>query len=82
MTAFDFIKNKVKNLYETNPNIHVNLSMSHPRIYVKNDHVKITGVYKNVFRIEEYSTGTPKSHTFQYTDILTKQVEVAEIQFS
>lgn len=82
MTALDFIKNRVKTLYETNPNIHISLSMSRPRICVKNDSVKITGVYKNVFRIEEHSTGVPKSHTLQYTDILTKRVEIAEIQLN
>lgn len=81
MTTLDFIKNRVKNLYETNPDIHINLSMSHPRVCVKNDPVKIIGVYKNVFRIEEHSNGSPQIHTFQYTDILTKQIEIAEIQF-
>ncbi|MBE6821283.1 MAG: hypothetical protein E7516_09575 [Ruminococcaceae bacterium] len=82
MTTLDFIKNKMKTLYETNPNIHISISTSHPRISVKNDPVKITGVYKNVFRVEEYSSGTPRNHTLQYTDILTKQVVIDEIQFN
>lgn len=36
MTALDFIKNRVKKLYRANPNIYVNLSMSHPGVCVKN----------------------------------------------
>lgn len=82
MTALDFIKNSVKKLYETNRDVHISISTLHPRVFVKNDPVKITGVYKNVFRIEEYSSGTPKSHTLQYTDILIKQVVIDEIQFN
>lgn len=79
MTALDIIKNKIKILYETNPNIHINISMTHPKICLRNDPVKITGIYKNVFRIEENSSGSPKCHTLQYTDILTKQIEIVEL---
>ncbi len=35
MTALDFIKNRVKNLYETNPNIHVNYKFRTPEFVLK-----------------------------------------------
>ena len=82
MNSLDIIKSQIKNLYETNPRVHINISISHPRIHLKNDPVKITGVYKNVFRIEENSSGIPKYHTLQYTDVLTKEIEIVELNRS
>jgi len=80
MTTLDFIKREIKTLYETKPEIHVNVSISHPRIELKNDPAKITAVYSNIFRIEEYSNGAPASHTLKYTDLLTKQIEIEEVK--
>lgn len=80
MTTLDYIKREIKNLYETNPEIHVNVSISHPKIDLKNDPAVIKGVYSNIFRLEEYSNGTPACHTLKYTDILTKQIEIEEIR--
>ena len=80
MSSLDLIKTKIKTLYETNPQIHVNISISHPKLNLQNDPATITGVYQNVFRIEEYSSGSPKYHTLQYTDIFTKQIEIVELK--
>ncbi|HIZ56697.1 MAG TPA: hypothetical protein H9671_10995 [Firmicutes bacterium] len=80
MSSLDLIKTKIKTLYETNPQIHVNISISHPKLNLQNDPATITGVYRNVFRIEEYSSGSPKYHTLQYTDIFTKQIEIVELK--
>lgn len=79
MTALETIKNQIKNLYETNPDIHINISVTHPKINFQNDPVTIKGVYPHVFRIEEVSSGVPKCHTLQYTDVLTKQIEIIEL---
>lgn len=79
MGTLDSIKKRIKHLYETNPHIHVNISRSHPKLELQNDPAVITGVYPHVFRIEEYSTGEAQSHTLQYTDIFTKQLEIVEI---
>lgn len=79
MTALETIKSRIKNLYETNPDIHINISVTHPKISLRNDPVTIKGVYPHVFRIEEVSSGVPKCHTLQYTDVLTKQIEIIEL---
>ena len=79
MNALERIKLRIKHLYETNPQIHVNISRTHPKLDLKNDPAVITGVYPHVFRIEEYSTGEAQSHTLQYTEIFTKQLEIVEI---
>ncbi len=80
MTTLDFIKQQIKALYEAEAKIHINISLTHPKLDLKNDPAKITGVYSNIFRIEEYSNGTPASHTLKYTDLLTKQIEIEEIK--
>lgn len=80
MNTIDYIKKEIKTLYEGQQKIHVNISISHPKLDLKNDPAKITGVYSNIFRIEEYSNGAPASHTLKYTDLLTKQIEIEEIK--
>lgn len=78
MTQLDSIKRKVSYLYSTSPKIHINVSLYHPRLVLKNDLVEIKGVYKNIFCIEEYSTGTPRLHSLQYVDILTGNIEIID----
>ena len=79
MTVLDVVKNNIRKLYETNPNIHVNRSIAHPRLQLQNDPAVIKSVYPHVFRIEEYSSGTPECHTLKYADILTHQIEIIEL---
>ena len=79
MTILDDIKIKIKRLYETNPDIHINFITTFPKIHLIDEPARITGVYKNVFTLEEYSKGNPQKHTFQYTDVFTKQVEIIEL---
>ena len=78
MTKLEIIKSRVNYLYTHSPRVRMNVKLMHPKIDLQNDLVEIKGVYKNVFRIEEYSTGTPKCHTLQYTDILTGQFQIVE----
>lgn len=78
MTQLDRIKKKVAYLYSASPRIHINVRLNHPRLELKNDVVEIKGVYKNIFSIEEYSTGRPRLHSLQYVDILTGNIEIIE----
>lgn len=75
----DIIKSKIQKLYKYNPNIHINVSLTSPKVHLKNEPVVIKGVYPHIFQIEERSTGSPKSHTFQYTDVLQRNVEILEM---
>ena len=79
MTLLDIIKSKIQKLYKINPNIHINVSLTSPRVHLKNEPVVIKGVYPHIFQIEERTTGSPKSHTFQYTDVLQRNVEILEM---
>lgn len=79
MTSLDLLRNKIKNLYEQDPNIHINIQMTSPRISLKNEPVIIKGVYPRIFKIEETTSGFHKSYTIQYAELITKQVEVLEL---
>lgn len=78
MTQLDKIKKKVAYLYATSPKIHINVRLTHPRLELKNDLVEIKGVYKNIFCIEETTTGIQRTHSLQYVDILTHNIEIVE----
>lgn len=79
MASVDTIKRDIERLYRTNPNIHINVSMKNPRVFLLDEPVTITGVYAHIFLIEEHTMGVPKTHTLQYADILTHQVEILEL---
>ncbi|HJD22883.1 MAG TPA: hypothetical protein H9694_01930 [Firmicutes bacterium] len=79
MTSLEAIRSKIKGLYKSNPNIHVSVSTSHPRICLKNEPAVLKGVYPHIFQIEERSSGVPKCHTIQYTEVITKQIELVEL---
>lgn len=41
MTSLDIIKSKIQKLYKTNPNIHINVPITHPKVNLKNEPVVI-----------------------------------------
>lgn len=80
MTITDVIKNRIQKLYETAPQVHVSVMIPHTRTVLENDLAEIKGVYRNVFRLEERSSGILRCHTVKYADIITKQIRIAELQ--
>ena len=72
-TTIQSIKNKIEELYRTNPNIHLNVSYTHPRIRLTNEPVTIQAVYPYTFEVLETSHGYSNLKTIQYTDVLTKK---------
>ena len=82
MDSMDYIKSGIEKLFKTNPNIHISVSRTRPKIIVEKSPAKILGVYKNIFQIEECELGKiPALHTFQYGDILIGQVVIEELNF-
>jgi uncharacterized protein Veg len=79
MTQLAIIKDKIKKLYRTNPNIQINVLMKRPKVCLSNEPAVIKGVYPHIFRIEERSSGFTRCHTVQYADVLTKCIEIVEI---
>ena len=81
MDQLGYIKNEIEKLYHTNPNIHISVKLTRPKIIVEGTPAVITGVYKNIFQIEECDSGRPIRHTFQYGDVLIGHVEIREIEY-
>ena len=82
MDSMDYIKSGIEKLFKTNPNIHISVSKTHPKVIVDASPAKIVGVYKNIFQVEECEGGKmPARHTFQYGDILIGQVVIEELNF-
>ena len=75
MAAINEIKLRIQQLYQDNPNIHIDVSMNRPRINIVNQEATIKGIYKNVFLIETHG----QRQTLLYSDILIKRVRIAEL---
>lgn len=80
MSTIDSIKNEIKKLYNTNPSIHVNVKMSHPKRTIDTTPAVIKSVYPNFFCIEENSSGYRRCHSVQYAEVLTGQVNISELK--
>ena len=77
--TIESIKKDIGQLYKTDPHIHVNVTMRHPKVSVRNEPAQITGMYPNFFQIEERENGYARRHTLQYNDVLIGRVEILEL---
>ncbi len=82
MSTVDTVKSRIADLYRTDPDIHANINLTAPKskkTVLTGVHAVIKGVYPNVFRIEETSTGVPRQYTFRYADVITRTIEIPEL---
>ena len=73
------IRQRIRERYQSNPQIRINVSITKPKLQLNYVSVKITGVYAHIFQIEETSSGQAKRHTLQYTDVLTHNIEILDL---
>lgn len=76
---FDYIRQRIKELHDSYSAIHINLSLTRPRVCEQNVEATITGVYPNFFIVEESHTGIRRSHSIQYTDIYIGKIDIPEL---
>lgn len=73
------IRQRISERYRSDPNIRINVSLRQPRLHLNNVPVKITGVYRHIFQVEEDSSGQSKRHALQYADVLTHDIELLDL---
>ena len=73
------IRQRILERYLSDPNIRINVSLRQPKLRLSNVPVKITGVYRHIFQVEEDSSGQPKRHALQYADVLTHDIELLNL---
>ncbi len=79
MSPLETIREKIKHLYHTDPHVHLDVSIPSPKLHLKNTAATITAMYPHIFQIEECTSGTPKRHSLQYTDVLTRNIVILEL---
>ena len=73
------IRQRISERSLSDPNIRINVSLRQPKLRLSNVPVKITGVYRHIFQVEEDSSGQPKRHALQYADVLTHDIELLNL---
>jgi len=79
MSFIENIQAEIGKLYKSAPNIHISVKMTHPKITVERGPATIIGVYKNIFQVQENDGLSHRRHTLKYSDILTGQVVIEEL---
>ncbi len=80
MTILEQYKAEIKNLYEKKQKIHMDLNLSYPKLSLTNEEAIITAVYSHMFQIEEHKNGVANRHTIPYTELITRQVVIKELE--
>ena len=73
------IRQRISERYRSDPNIRINVCLRQPRLHLNDVPVRITGVYRHIFQVEEDSSGQPKRHALQYADVLTHDIELLNL---
>ena len=79
MNEIQQIRQRILERYRHDPKIRINVSIAKPKRHLNNVPVEITGVYSNIFQIEEVTDGQARRHTLQYADVLTHNIEILDI---
>ncbi len=80
MTILEQYKAQIKGLYDKKQKIHMDLNLSYPRLSLSNEEATITAVYSHMFQIEEHRNGVANRHTVPYTELITRQVVIKELE--
>lgn len=74
----EMVRRQIRHRYETNPQMRINVSLTHPKLQLQNVQVTITGVFSHLFQIEECDSGRPLRHALQYSDVLLHHIEILD----
>ena len=75
------IKDKVKHLYDNNQMIHLHIKAKKLKNKKQEFDVeaKIQGIYSSIFTVKECNVVNPKTYSFQYTELLIRDIAILEI---
>lgn len=79
MKTVEEVKERIEALFREEREIHIDITMSRPRLIVRGTPARIKAVYPNLFRVEENDIGAPRCHLVRYSDVLIGQVKIAEL---
>ncbi len=74
------IRSDIRALMETAPRIHMDVSISRPKLQLTDAEATIIGVYPHFFIIEESSTGRVRRHSLGYADVLIRRIIIRELE--
>ncbi len=80
MNSVENVRSKIQHLYRTHPEVHMSINLKNSRLHPDNMSVVIKGVYPNVFRVEDNTSGIQKFYTYQYNKIVTKEIVILELE--
>ncbi len=79
MYTDEFIKNKIKKLYEADSEICLSAILPRFPLKLNNVSARIEGVFAHIFAVEVVQDGFPKRYFFQYGEVITKNIIIKEL---
>lgn len=78
MNQIEIVKSNILALYRSQQVVHASIrtrrsATEHQKLIVK-------AVYTNFFEVEDMNAPKPKTYTFQYVDVITKDIDIKELE--
>lgn len=76
------VRSDIARLHRTNPNIHINYQIPHPKVHIVNASAVIRNVYAHLFELEYEQDGRSCVKIHSYADVISKRIEIVELMDS
>lgn len=81
MNQIDIVKSNIRALYRDKQVVHAIIRSHRSKAEEQNVlSIIVKAVYANVFEVEEINAPKPKIYTFQYVDVITKEIDIKELE--
>lgn len=82
MNQIDIVKRNIAALYKSHKVVHANIRFPrHSRTEAQDLlSIVINAVYANVFEVKDINSTRPQTYTFQYVDVITKEIDIKEME--
>ena len=82
MNQIDIVKRNIAALYKSHKVVHANIRFPRHSRTEEQDllSIVINAVYANVFEVKDINSTRPQTYTFQYVDVITKEIDIKEME--
>ncbi len=75
----EMIRERIRKLFSESPMVHMDVSLTKPKLVLNSAEARITGVFPHFFQIEEDSQGYTRHHSLKYTEVMIGHIVIKEL---
>lgn len=81
MNQIEIVKSNILALYRSQQVVHASIRTQRSATENQDLHkIVVKAVYTNIFVVEDMNAPKPQTYTFQYVDVITKDIDIKELE--